>query len=69
VVRGLAGAFRFFLRAFGAKWELMLGWVVGGGGLETNSNFGLGELYSVVVCGVPPGLLKYNFYVMDDCFR
>ncbi|MDF1532872.1 MAG: hypothetical protein P1P72_11255, partial [ANME-2 cluster archaeon] len=31
---GLAGAFRFFLRVLGAKWGLMLGWVVGGRGLE-----------------------------------
>jgi len=29
---GLAGAFRLFRRALGAKWGWMLGWVVAGGG-------------------------------------
>jgi len=39
VVWGLAGAFRLFRRALGAKWGWMLGWVVGSGGLRMKYNF------------------------------
>ena len=42
----------------------MLGWGVGGGGLETVFSLWFGELYSVVVCGVSPWLLKYINWVM-----
>ncbi len=35
VVRGLAGAFRLFWRALGAKWGWMLGWVVAIVGLQS----------------------------------
>ncbi|MCL7414530.1 MAG: hypothetical protein M8349_00495 [ANME-2 cluster archaeon] len=58
VVWVLAGAFRFFLRALGAKWGWMPGWVVGGGGGYA-LDVGLRMLYSVVDGGVLPGLLKY----------
>ena len=66
-MRGLAGAFRFFLRALGAKWGWMLGWLVGGGGTKLIFNCGLGMLYSVVDGGVLPWLLKYKLNVTPYC--